>query len=172
MANQPIVCSTKQLQEITNRVAYGHRRISGPRFSPPENNYCYLYSSVLKYSPPYSKTCHKIYQNQNHFFYRCQYAVNSLGLYNFVKWILRGLVNWGAYNRTKKEFQNKLRNSADQNIFWIHSLWKLQNVIKIEFISIQARGGLISELGGGGGGGIPDVFLAYRLMGLCLHGGF
>ena len=107
----------KTVQEITNRVAYGHRRISGPRFSPPENNYCYLYSSVLKYSPPYSKTCHKIYQNQNHFFYRCQYAVNSLGLYIFVKWVLRGLVNWGAYNRTKKAFQNKLHNSADQNTF-------------------------------------------------------
>ena len=117
MANQPIVCSTKQLQEITNRVAYGHRRISGPRFSPPENNYCYLYSSVLKYSPHAPKHAVKYTKTKIIFFYRCQYAVNSLGLYNFVKWVLRWLVNWGGYNRTKKAFQNKLRSSANQNTF-------------------------------------------------------
>ena len=49
-------------------------------------------------------------------------------------------------------FQNKLHSSTDQNTFWIHSPFKASKGRKIEFILIQARGGLISKGGGGGGG--------------------
>ena len=65
-------------------------------------------------------------------------------MYNFVKWVLRGLVNWGAYNRTKKTFQNKLHNSANQNTFSIHSLFKASKRCKN-----RGGRGIISEAGGG-----------------------
>ena len=50
-----------------------------------------------------------------------------------------------------KTFSKKLNESADQNTFEFTSIFKLQNIVKIEFISILAGGGLKS----GGGGLIP-----------------
>ena len=47
-----------------------------------------------------------------------------------------------------KTFSKKLNESADQNTFEFISIFKLQNIVKIEFISILAGGGLKS--GGGG----------------------
>ena len=46
-----------------------------------------------------------------------------------------------------KTFSKKLNESADQNTFEFTSIFKLQNIVKIEFISILAGGGLKS--GGG-----------------------
>ena len=89
----------------------------------------------------------------------------------------------------KKAFQNKLHSSADQNhsrLFEFARFCKLQNVLKKNFISIQARKGLISwglvtgciflstgrwaytkgrGGGGGAGWGLLSIFLRYfRLL--------
>ena len=51
-----------------------------------------------------------------------------------------------------KTFSKKLNESADQNTFEFISIFKLQNIVKIEFISILAGGGLKS----GGGDLYPE----------------
>ena len=67
--------------------------------------------------------------------------------------VFRRAYKWGnlyseeLIDRMKKAFQNKLHSSADQNhsrLFEFARFCKLQNVVKKNFISIQARKGLIS----------------------------
>ena len=61
-----------------------------------------------------------------------------------------------------KTFSKKLNESADQNTFEFTSIFKLQNIVKIEFISILAGGGLKS-----GGGLIPGGLIIRSIF--CLQ---
>ena len=48
----------------------------------------------------------------------------------------------GLKTGLKNAFQNKLQSRADKILFKITRFFKLQNVVKFQFISIKARGGL------------------------------
>ena len=47
----------------------------------------------------------------------------------------------GLQTGLKNAFQNKLQSRADKILFKITRFFKLQNVVKFQFISIKARGG-------------------------------
>ena len=51
----------------------------------------------------------------------------------------------GAYSRAKKKRFETTRIEVQIRTFLIYSLLELQNVVKNEFISIQARGELITK---------------------------
>ena len=50
-------------------------------------------------------------------------------------------IRGGLKSGLKNAFQNKLQSRADKILFKITRFFKLQNVVKFQFISIKARGG-------------------------------